>query len=133
MSEHLPDPHDVAVDDDYPAYARGQVSKEPRGPTVSELEMRLSAAGRQDIVVLVKKDAEYGSSWKRRGGVGAWMMALRKIDRLETFLCDDGPAGYDIFRAAQVDNRPEGVLDDLRDLRRYLLLIDSEISARATP
>ena len=36
-----------------------------------------------DVRMLVKKEQEYGSSWKIRGGVGALMMLARKWDRLE--------------------------------------------------
>ena len=33
-----------------------------------------------------------------------------------------------VFAAAHADGRDEGVLDDIRDLRRYLLLVDSEVT-----
>lgn len=81
-----------------------------------------------DVIQLKKKDAEYGGSWLRRGGVGAWMMCCRKFDRLETQL---EKVGYDVLTAAENDSRPEGIIDDIQDLRRYLLLIEGEIRARA--
>lgn len=80
-----------------------------------------------DIEILRDKDAEYGGSWKKRGGVGAYMMAARKFDRIEEQL-KKAPA-YDIFAHAIADQRPEGILDDIADLRRYLLLIEAEIRA----
>lgn len=85
---------------------------------------KLAAVASRDIETLKQKDAEYGGSWKRRGGIGAYMMAARKIDRLEEQM---KKCGYDIFAAIQDDRRDEGVLDDLRDLRRYLLLIEAEM------
>jgi hypothetical protein len=87
----------------------------------------LADVARADVTVLLRKDKEYGSSWKRRGGVGAFMMMCRKWDRLpqqlERF---DG----DIARALRTDTRQEGVRDDVGDLRCYLLLIESELTAR---
>jgi hypothetical protein len=81
-----------------------------------------------DVAMLRKKDAEYGGSWKRRGGVGAFMMLARKWDRLEQAV---ERKHYDVFAAAEDDKRDEGIIDDLRDLRRYLLLVEAELLARA--
>lgn len=86
-----------------------------------------------DVKVLLKKDKEYGSSWKKRGGTGAFMMLARKWDRLETQVSSTtGRAGvvvsaYDIFEHAMRDDRVEGVLDDIQDLRRYLILVEAEL------
>lgn len=80
-----------------------------------------------DVRVLKEKDAEYGGSWLKRGGVGAYMMACRKFDRLEEQV---KKRGWDVFAAAEADDRAEGILDDIGDLRRYLLLIEAEIKAR---
>ena len=81
----------------------------------------------EDVDVLVVKDAQYGESWKKRGGVGAFMMAARKWDRLENGVQHHG---YDIFELVLQDEREEGALDDIADLRRYLLLIEGEIRAQ---
>jgi len=81
----------------------------------------------EDVRVLKIKDKEYGGSWKRRGGPGAYMMAARKIDRLEEQL---KKVNYDVFSAIKNDSRAEGILDDIRDLRRYLMLIESEMIAQ---
>ena len=78
----------------------------------------------EDIECLVKAERSYGDSWKKRGGVGAFMMLARKWDRLEKQVWN---YGWDIFEAIQDDDRPEGVLDDIRDLRRYLLLVEEEM------
>jgi hypothetical protein len=77
-----------------------------------------------DIECLAKAEESYGDSWKKRGGVGAFMMLARKWDRLEN---KTNEYGWDIFEAIQDDNRPEGILDDIRDLRRYLLLVEEEM------
>lgn len=82
-----------------------------------------------DVAELRRKDAEYGGSWKKRGGVGAFMMLARKWDRIEEQLKTHSKT-YDVFDAALQDSRPEGILDDIRDLRRYLLLVEGEVLAR---
>lgn len=81
-----------------------------------------------DVAGLKKAQQSYGDSWKRRGGVGAFMMLARKWDRLENYL--SGDARYDIFEGPKADMRAEGVIDDIRDLRRYLLLVESELIAQ---
>lgn len=106
----------------------------------------LEAIALEDAAGLKKAQASYGNSWKSRGGVGAFMMLARKWDRLENQLkrrvdtvinfsranADNvqGAAPYDIFAHVIVDQRAEGVLDDIRDLRRYLMLVEAELRAR---
>lgn len=89
----------------------------------------LRAVADEDIRHLEEKEKTYGGSWKKRGGMGAFMMAARKWDRLENMLPVDN---YDVFTAIQ--RQPGGedgtVLAEVRDLRRYLLLIESEMVAR---
>ena len=86
-----------------------------------------------DHVSLCKSDESYGDSWKKRGGVGAFMMLARKWDRIENHLSprrrNKTYSTYDIFQALTTDDRDEGILDDVRDLRRYLLLVESEVHA----
>ncbi|MDB5177559.1 MAG: hypothetical protein JWN75_1227 [Candidatus Saccharibacteria bacterium] len=102
----------------------------------------------EDAEGLIKGDPKYGYSWKKRGGVGAYMMATRKFDRLDNSLqpvddvSGDGYVArlgkwlsrdirpFDIFAALENDTRSEGVIDDIRDLRRYLLLIEAEMRSR---
>lgn len=97
-----------------------------------------------DIDNLNAKEREYKGSWKRRGGVGAFMMLARKWDRIEAALQPkkDAPseaacsypgwpvAPFDIFGALEADQRDEGLIDDVRDLRRYLCLVEAEWRAR---
>lgn len=77
----------------------------------------------QDVDILQIKGQTYGSSWRNRGGVGAFMMLARKWDRIET-QCKE--CGYNIFDVLEEQGEvPDGLLDDIRDLRRYLLLVDA--------
>ena len=108
---------------------------------------RIGEVAGKDVSILKHKDAEYGGSWCKRGGVGAFMMLCRKWDRLETALNPHAVAGdlreapisvtigkpipaYDILEAGEQDSREEGILDDIGDLRRYLLLVEAEIRER---
>lgn len=88
----------------------------------------LEGIAANDVASLREKDAEYGGSWKKRGGVGAVMMLLRKADRIEV---QAKKHGWDIFAAYEADMREEGILDDIRDLRRYLLLVEGELIVRS--
>lgn len=102
----------------------------------------LDEIAQRDVATIKKKDAEYGASWKKRGGTGAFMMLARKWDRLENGLqpVEEGASTarlgsaiglaipvYDIITAALLDDRSEGIIDDIRDLRAYLLLIEAEV------
>lgn len=87
-------------------------------------EKDLHDIGMHDANELIRKDAEYGSSWKARGGIGAFMMLARKFDRLENI---SKLHGYDIFAAIKADRRKDGPLDDIADLRRYLMLVEAEV------
>lgn len=90
---------------------------------------------REDADGLVEAQKQYGNSWKKRGGVGAFMMLARKWDRLEHRVgCApaDGDR-FDILAHIQADSRAEGLIDDIRDLRRYLLLVEAEARAMGLP
>jgi hypothetical protein len=60
-------------------------------------------------------------------------MLARKWDRLENMLETSKPA-YDLF--AEIEANPTGedgsILAEVRDLRRYLLLVEAEMTARGT-
>ena len=77
-----------------------------------------------DYLTVVKKNMEYGVSWKKRGGVGAFMMLARKWDRLET-MCHKH--NYDVFLAAEEKESSEDLIDTIRDLRNYCTLIENEL------
>lgn len=89
----------------------------------------------EDVLTLQVKDKAYGSSWKKRGGVGAFMMLARKWDRIETALRVEIPGTFEteyrsIFTIGVQDTRKEDILEDIADLRRYLLLVEGEIRLR---
>lgn len=134
----------------------------------------LEAVAASDVAVLRRKEATYAGSWKRAGGVSAWMMGRRNMDRLlkmmsapetphgfsladlddviaqsrESALKDgagdctvdysileylrDAYVAQDVFARIELD--PSGqdgsVLACLRDLRRYMMLIEAEMVAR---
>lgn len=102
----------------------------------------LDIIGIEDAEGLKRAQKSYGNSWKSRGGVGAFMMLARKWDRLENRLKKhpvfprgakdeiQNSAQYDIFGHVIADQRAEGVIDDIRDLRRYLMLVEAELRAR---
>jgi len=112
--------------------------------------------GNADAQHLQQKDYSYGSSWRKRGGVGAFMMLARKWDRLEK-MCE--AHNYDIFKPiskelktlqvhdiAEVGHKitpsthpnplyaetdDNTVLAQVRDLRRYLFLVESWLILQA--
>ena len=90
-----------------------------------------------DIAVLDAKRVEYGDSWKQRGGVGAFFAFVRKWDRIEN---KARKHKYDVFEACLHDHIPEdgnildeSYLDDIGDLRRFLLLVETEMRMRHDP
>ena len=101
-------------------YMKTQELKDKR----SKIIKTVRHLGKEDVDALHEAEQSYGDSWRQRGGVGAFMMLARKWDRLEKQTND---FGYDIFAAINDDTRDEGILDDIRDLRRYLLLVESHI------
>ena len=83
----------------------------------------------EDCAGLTRAEESYGDSWKQRGGVGAFMMLARKWDRIEKQVLGHH---YDIFAAMDEDRRPEGLVDDISDLRRYLFLVEAEMRDRTS-
>jgi len=83
---------------------------------------KLNLIAVNDIEVLNEKGKVYGDSWKKRGGVGAFMMLARKWDRIENQM---QASGYDIFKCDVYEK--DGLLDDIQDLRRYLMLVEEEL------
>lgn len=69
------------------------------------------------------KDLHYGSSWRRRGGAGAFFVISRKWDRIEQACETQESAKYDIFNVFKKDDRSETILDDCLDLIGYLLIL----------
>jgi len=88
----------------------------------------LRTVAEADVAQVEKKEATYQGSWKKRGGVGAFMMAARKWDRLENMLKNN----FDILAEMLVSSSGKDgtVLAEVRDLRQYLLLFEAEIMSR---
>lgn len=97
-----------------------------------EYLVHLETIGSTDVETLLRKDQEYRGSWQRRGGRNAWAQLARKWDRLEAQVVEG--ADEDLFAAIENDRRPDGILDDIADLRRYLMLVEARhraLSVRA--
>lgn len=94
-------------------------------PYVRELVRTLYAieGGRPEVdsQQLFIKEKEYGGSWCKRGGIGAFFVAVRKLDRIENQINKRGTLAL----ALEHDKRAEGIRDDLCDLRCYLILWES--------
>ena len=86
---------------------------------------RISQIANNDVAKLIEAEKFYGDSWRKRGGMGAFMMLARKWDRIENQVKAEN---YDIFSSYEKDKRQEGLLDDIQDLRRYLLLVEEHIT-----
>lgn len=87
----------------------------------------LAKVAERDVLRVLEKDNAYGASWKKRGGVGAYMNVARKMDRLDTQLEMEG---WDIFGVCcdqHILGVHDGILDDIADLRRYLLLVEADL------
>jgi hypothetical protein len=99
---------------------------------------QLDAIADGDVASIEEKERAYASSWKRRGGIGAFMMFARKFDRIEQRVSSEiaatsdtaGAQRHNIFQHILADRRAEPLLDDIRDLRRYLILVEAEMAAR---
>ena len=90
----------------------------------TEISSEVKEIAKYDAEILEHAQKSYGDSWKKRGGVGAFMMLARKWDRLEN---QTKKFNYDIFETIYADPSPEGILDDIGDLRRYLFLVEAEL------
>ena len=87
-----------------------------------------------DLITLKEKGVAYGESWKQRGGIGAFMMLARKWDRIENQAKHGGSNMWDVFSAGieQGVHTKDNILDDIKDLRCYLLLVEAEIRTRCS-
>ena len=73
----------------------------------------------EDVSELRRKEATYKGSWKKRGGVGTFMMLARKWDRLEQMAKE---RDWDVLDRPG-DGSDGTMIAEIRDLRRYLLLV----------
>lgn len=83
----------------------------------------------QLVAVGIKKDSEYGASWCRRLGPGAFFTIWRKIDRLEA-QCE--LRKYDVFNVDEDPDSTESLDETLRDAIFYFaLLLEKRAAKRA--
>lgn len=83
-----------------------------------------------DAPFIAKRDAHYESSWKRRGGPGAYFTIARPWDRFEAIA---KRSNYDLFKIIQEEidkgltEANDGTLQAcIRDLRAYMALLAVE-------
>jgi len=121
MSEPLTDPTAEALIAAGKRASQFSVSQEER-----EAWEAVHAA---DRATLTAKRAQYGDSWQRRGGTGAYHVGIRHMDRIENIASRHG---YDLWAAleATADAGDESLLNAIGDLRRYLLLWEGEYRRR---
>ncbi len=81
---------------------------------------RLNIISRKLVEFVNYKDIQYGSSWRKRGGAGAFFTIIRKFDRFETSCSNEN---FDVFKCFATDNRKESILDDCLDITGYMLLL----------
>lgn len=82
------------------------------------------------IEVLQVKNPKYGDSWKSRGGYSAFNNLDRKWSRVETLAEQHH---YDIFAAIEATrDQPDGMLESLKDLMGYVVLILDEMEKLTT-
>jgi len=82
---------------------------------------KIEKLAQRDVAQLQHAEKSYGDSWRKRGGVGAFMMLARKFDRIEN---QSMKCHWDVFGAILDDPTSAGILDDIRDLRCYLYLVE---------
>ena len=88
----------------------------------------MSDIAQEDHEQLVAKNRRYGDSWIKRGGVDTYMMLARKWDRIEHIV--EGNGFNVVTLAVGEDDGDESLLDQIGDLRRYLLLVEAEVRLR---
>jgi hypothetical protein len=93
------------------------------GVCMTEDYVHINKLACEDVERLIYKGKTYGDSWRKRGGVGAFMMLARKWDRIENAA---QAHDWNIFKAISAGpNGVDGVIEDIQDLRAYLLLVES--------
>jgi hypothetical protein len=99
-----------------------------------KFEHRLKTIVAKDVERLLAGKQKYGDSWRKRGGREAYFNVTRKIDRIER-ACEQAKVDCDLFAAIQANPASDGevagkdgLLDDIRELRHYLLLTEEYIT-----
>lgn len=100
----------------------------------------LIQVAKEDVEGLIEARRLYGDSWRAEGGFSAFFNVKRKIDRLVN-CCKREPVAfrtslgeeekirerYNIFSQIEADGVTggEATIDSVRDLRRYLMLVEA--------
>lgn len=112
----------------------------------------LTSVALADIDHVLKKDTQYAASWKQRGGVGAFFTIVRPWDRFVNMLDPSKVPGdareapisaranrpvpaFDLFEAIRADGlvgEDGTIIACVRDLRRYLLLVEAHMIEEMT-
>ena|SRR5882762_3810620 len=90
----------------------------------------LDAIAQADIAYIRRKDAQYDASWKKREGAGAFFTIARPWDRFESI---SKRAAYDLFAKIGeegLEGQDGTLIACVRDLRRYLMLVEAEMTER---
>jgi len=95
-------------------------------------EQNLIRIADTDVAGLLGSRQKYGDSWRKRGGGEAYHNLTRKWDRIERAV--EALPAQDLFEAIRQHpasdgdiGGKDGLLDDIRDLRRYLLLVEEHM------
>lgn len=94
------------------------------------LEASLKKVAQSDVEGILVGEEEYDRSWMKDGGVGAWFTMKRCLDRLPVLVSrkpSDSGDRFDIFQHVLADKAGTGVLDSVRDMRRYCMLVEAEL------
>lgn len=99
---------------------------------MAQLEEMLYKVAGEDVEGLLVGEVEYDRSWIAHDGVGAFFTLIRGLHRLEA-ICKTKPKEgdrYDIFQHVLESPPNSGALDAMRDIRRYLLNVEAELTRR---
>lgn len=99
---------------------------------MQDFSQRLQSLAEADAQGLGAAQKKYGDSWRKRGGWEAFANLSRKWDRIERAVEQepDRDLFAAIFHHAASDGAVDGkdsLLDDIRDLRRYLFLVEEYV------
>lgn len=111
--------------------ARTAGASGPSGPKSYDYHRHLRGVAAADVAYVEKKDAQYDASWKKRGGPGAFFTIVRPWDRLASMVERHGYDVFDILEREDIRGPDGTALACVRDLRRYLLLLEAEILERS--
>ena len=92
----------------------------------------------EDVRFIKEREKLYKGSWCKSGGRSSWFMLVRKMDRLQEMMkmsdssLQEAMIADDIFK--KIEANPSGddstILAEVRDLRRYLTLVEAYVSAK---